>query len=186
MLQIFKRKDENPEPPVNAETLIEVDAFNPIEMDEAQESEIPEPTESTESAETIEPDELTEIEKPEIKSFGITDEFRIEALAFAHGRNITDDQLDIALTMIDDIGKGWSEGGLSLGMLEVIVNGLNFEHAVETARMEGEIAGRNSQIDELFMKQEDSDGLPHLSGKGNIGRNSGSASSIFDLARSSR
>lgn len=181
MLQIFKRKDENPEPPINAETLVEVDMVEPAEIAVTPEIETSDIAEIAEAVEK--PEETAE---PEINSFGITDEFRAEALAFAHGRNIADDQLDIALTMIDDIGKGWGEGGLSLGMLEVIVNGLNFEHAVERARMEGEIAGRNSQIEELFMKQEDSDGLPHLSGKGNIGRSAGSASSIFELARSSR
>lgn len=81
-------------------------------------------------------------------------------------------------------GEAWRDGALTVDLLETVIKGLGFDAAVANAFAEGELQGRNTRIAEEFMKPEDSDGLPHLSGRGNIGSGRKKVSSIFDLARS--
>lgn len=73
------------------------------------------------------------------------------------------------------------EGDYDDAFFEVIAKGADYDRAVEQARIEGEIAGRNTRIDELFDPRQHGDGLPHL---GTIDISATDrAPSIFDVAR---
>ena len=138
-----------------------------------------------ENGETVSDDaessgENAEVEKTEP---GFSPEFEIEARSFAKGRQYPDAQLEEGLSLMREIGMAWIDSALTVEMLEVLIRGLDYERAVAQAAEEGEIRGRNIQIDEKYMRPDDSDGLPHLPGKGNVGRGSRGVSSIFDLAR---
>lgn len=180
MLQIFKKKEIEPEQPFEVEALGECQENESETFEEVVESATAEPEENTQ------PDDQTEGEPSEATPIGFTDEFEENSKAYAAGRNVPEGELKAALRWIRDIGEGWNNGDLTTEMLEICLNGVCYRQDLEDARLEGEIAGRNARIEELYITPEESDGLPHFASKGNIGNASGNLSSIFDLARSSR
>lgn len=192
MLQIFKKKDEVANPPVGIETLIEPqeeDLFNPPEGygGNAEATDYPETMADTGNSGKQEAAEESAVDSAEIdgQQSGITEEFVRNAKAYAMGRDIPEGELNDALDMLQSIGEAWTGGKLDLEMFETVLNGIIFHSAMEKARSEGEIAGRNARIEELYLQPEESDGLPHPISSGNA-TGSGNATSIFDLARSSR
>lgn len=75
--------------------------------------------------------------------------------------------------------------GLQTGeLLDTLWRGLDYERAVEEARIAGEVEGRNATIDELEAEERGSDGVPHP-GTGCSPR-AVKAQSIFDLAAAAR
>ena len=103
---------------------------------------------------------------------------------FARDKNIKDSDLEAGINAMKEIRDGWMSGELTTEMLALVMRGLEYEKAVKEAREAGEIAGRNRQIEEKYMRPIESDGLPHLAGA-NVRKNSTRISSIFDLARQS-
>lgn len=184
MLRILRKREELPEPPIGAEALVELpDDAMAFDVNDEEEEQSRETTD--ENGETVADDaescgENISSAKEEI---GFSPEFEIEARAFAKGRQYPDAQLEEGLSLMREIGMAWTDSALTVEMLEVLIRGLDYERAVAQAAEEGEIRGRNTQIDEKYMRPDDSDGLPHLPGKGNVGRGSRGVSSIFDLAR---
>lgn len=110
--------------------------------------------------------------------------FMTLAQTFAKERNIEDSDLEAGIKVLKDIRDGWVSGELTADMLALVMRGLEYDKAVKEAREAGEIAGRNTQIEEKYMRPIESDGLPHLAGS-NVRKNSTRISSIFDLARQS-
>lgn len=104
------------------------------------------------------------------------------ASAFARGRGMPSEELDSAMAELRRIGEGWRNGTPDVGMLETVIKGLDYDRAVAVASRDGEIRGRNAGIEETYMRPEESDGLPHLSG-GGTARSGKRVASIFDLAR---
>lgn len=74
------------------------------------------------------------------------------------------------------------EGIISEETAMVIARGMDYERAVAQARLEGEVTGRNSRIEERLLSEAETDGVPHPGcGQGTSRR--GKTTSIFDLAR---
>ncbi|MDE7438254.1 MAG: hypothetical protein K2M93_07185 [Muribaculaceae bacterium] len=110
------------------------------------------------------------------------EKFEAMAKAFATERNIAESDMEAGIKVLKDIRDGWMSGELTTDMLALVMRGLEYDKAVKEAREAGEIAGRNTQIEEKYMRPIESDGLPHLAGS-NVRKNSTRISSIFDLAR---
>ncbi len=181
MLKILKRKDERQDESrekgnvaVLEETPLGREMLEPVVEKEEDTAENADETEQVE----------TEGEAQEDRSCGITVEFQMAAESFAKGGGVDPERLEEALAFMQRTGEAWRDGALTVDLLETVIKGLGFDAAVANAFAEGELQGRNTRIAEEFMKPEDSDGLPHLSGRGNIGSGRKKVSSIFDLARS--
>lgn len=67
-------------------------------------------------------------------------------------------------------------------LMKILTRGLDYVNAVEEARKEGEIAGRNARIEQLIAEETAGDGVPHPS-IGSGGLDTHRAPSIFDIAR---
>ncbi len=188
MLKILKKKDEKSEkmeetneiPPLNAERLI--DESDTVVPDEENEPENDAVEENAAVEIKEEKGERGETAKEEIQE-GMTPEFRLIAESFAKGKGLPAERLEQGMEMLEKFGKAWRNGNMTVELLEVALRGLDYERAVAQAYSEGELKGRNTQIEEKYMRPEDSDGLPHPSGHGNSGRSARRVSSIFDLAR---
>lgn len=165
----FKRK--------NPEATVEVPAEETLPMNPETKNEESENLKNSEinSKENIELDGKAE------KSGNFNESFLSEAKAYAKGKQIGNDQLDSALAFLNTIRKA---GECDIEMLECIIHGLDYSRAVSAAYNEGELQGRNTQIEEKYMRPQQSDGMPHPGGNGAANRSSRKTSSIFDLARS--
>lgn len=108
------------------------------------------------------------------------DPFMNEALAFAKGRGLSEEAVADAMAFMDKVKKAEVR---DLPMLEVVLNGLDYKRAVDAAFADGELQGRNRQIEEKYMRPLESDGLPHPGIYGAAPKNTRRATSIFDLAR---
>lgn len=89
-----------------------------------------------------------------------------------------------ALTEILNIAADLANGIIARDVLGLVNRGLCFDAAVEAARTEGELAGRNAAIVEQMDREDEEavdDGLPHLTS--GLSRGSLSPSSLFDIAR---
>ncbi len=139
-------------------------------------------------------DEPVETVVPEIKEESENEEnsecqdsgdvFLAEARAYAKGKGIDEEQLQAALKFIGNLRELGEDETPAIEVLETVLCGLDYNRAVSEARAKGELDGRNRQIEEVYMRPADSDGLPHLGGGGAVRRKTGSMNSIFDLARS--
>lgn len=68
-------------------------------------------------------------------------------------------------------------------LIKILTRGLDYDKAIEAARKEGEVAGRNAKIEQLMAEENAGDGVPHPAvGSGGLDTRRGP--SIFDLARS--
>lgn len=105
-----------------------------------------------------------------------------KAIAFSEEKGINRSDIEEGLRVLREIRDGWSNGSLTTDMLTLVMKGLEYDVAVKAAREEGEIEGRNKQIDEKYMHPVESDGVPHLVNRYKT-VNSSRISSIFDLAR---
>lgn len=89
-----------------------------------------------------------------------------------------------ALTEILNIAADLADGIIARDVLGLVNRGLCFDAAVEAARTEGELAGRNAAIIEQMDRDDEEavdDGLPHLTS--GLSRGSLSPASLFDIAR---
>lgn len=141
------------------------------------------------AVETAESEEQNEIngEKPVEEAVDYVacspiEKFRSQAEAFARGKGLDEEELNRGLEQLRIIGEGWQTSMLTLDMVDLLIKGIRYDNDVENAAAEGEIRGRNAVIEEEFMKEPESDGLPHLRSGGSVGK-SGKINTIFDLAR---
>lgn len=161
----------------NSEELIEEEI-----MKEEKEEEIM-PIKGNESENSNAIKEIIE-EVSESEEVNPEEKFAEIAQTFAKERGIEDADLEAGMKALREIRDGWQSGELTTDMLALVMRGLEYDKAVKEAREAGEIAGRNNQIEEKYMRPIESDGLPHLAGS-NVRKNSARVASIFDLARQS-
>lgn len=78
--------------------------------------------------------------------------------------------------------QNWLESQNEESLFALLIKGSEFDTAVEQARKEGEVIGRNARIEQLLAEERAGDGVPHPSaGSGSF--DSRQEPSIFDLAR---
>lgn len=180
MLKILKKREEKPE---RKEEAVEADILQAEQVADVGETVIVEPNSPDEIGEIEETETVEELPQEEEKPEGVTPGFREEAESFAKGKELPSERLEEGIGMLKNIGEAWREGELTVELLDVVLRGLDYDKALGKAFAEGELKGRNTQIEEEYMRPEDSDGLPHPQGKGNAGRSAHRVASIFDLAR---
>ncbi len=180
MLKILKKREDRPER--KEETVDSVIQAAEMAAEEVQ-PENTEPYQPDEIGEIAMQEDIVETPGEEERQEGVTPEFRLEAESFAKGKELPSERLEEGIGMLKNIGEAWREGELTVELLDVVLRGLDYDKALGKAFAEGELKGRNTQIEEEYMRPEDSDGLPHPQGKGNAGRSAHRVASIFDLAR---
>lgn len=82
---------------------------------------------------------------------------------------LTDEQVGDAMNTLQEISMNMIVGKIPVDVLKMIFNAKNYDKAVETAGMEGEVRGRNAKIREQLRKRNSSDGVPSMSGKNTAG-----------------
>lgn len=165
MINFRKKK---PEEAVEKADVIEVADVIDV-ADEANEAEA---ADVTEVADVTEEDLAAAEEK-----------FMQEVQAFAKGKGVDDAQLQESIDFIRGIRELKKDEFPTVEAVDLILRGFDFERAAAEARIAGELEGRNKQIEEVYMRPAEGDGLPHLGGSGSVRRTSRSLNSIFDLAR---
>lgn len=180
MLKILKKREEKPE---RKEEAIEADLLQAEQIEDVGEAVIVEPNSSDEIGKIEETETVEELPQEEKKPEGVTRGFRQEAESFAKGKELPAERLEAGIEMLKKIGEAWRTGELTVELLDVALRGIDYDDAVAKAFADGELKGRNTQIEEKYMRPEDSDGLPHPSGKGSASRSARRVASIFDLAR---
>lgn len=166
----FRKKKENPEEEQDVDL-----------ADNLENAGMTDDSEMAENAETVK--EMPDISgKPDPED--AEDVFMAEAEAYVRGKGIDESQLRDALDFIEGLRKLKDNEHPTLEMLETVLQGIDYSRAISEAKAEGELAGRNRQIEEVYMRPEATDGLPHLGDSGAVRKNNRSMTSIFDLARS--
>lgn len=177
MLRIRKKKELcEPQEEIREEMGITIPERVESETEEIPVLTISEPVDEPEELPVKNPDETEE------KSV-FNEIFRAQAEAYGKGKGLETGQLDEALETLENIGNQLRNGEVTMETLDLVVRGLEFDRAVAAAEAAGELRGRNSQIEEKYMKPVESDGVPHLGSNGNGGRRADRIASIFDLAR---
>lgn len=85
--------------------------------------------------------------------------------------NLTDDDIDEAMTFLIGIMKDGIIGLFSADSIRMAVKAIRHDNDVAQADQEGEIRGRNTKIEEKLRKNGRSDGTANLSGKNGGGTN---------------
>ena len=75
-----------------------------------------------------------------------------ELSAFAEEKGLTDEQAVEVFEKVNQIGFDVIEGKYSRESFEMAYNAMHYAEDVETARKEGEVAGRNTKIEERLSK----------------------------------
>lgn len=103
---------------------------------------------------------------------------------FQEEEGLSDEEIDEVMTRYMEIADNLLEGRFTKEDVKMVKNALNYDSAVADAAKDGEKRGRNSKIKEQWKKPK-GDGLPNLGG-GSDAKESGPASSIFELANQAR
>ncbi len=175
-----RRKEEVVQPPVEKEEesvenlMIQPEA--PDTQEEVEDTPIEIVDYNNEEEEPAEEEESTEEDNN-----GITEGFLREAEAFATGKGLNEAEFKEAIDGLKGIRD--KNAVVDIAMLEKVIKAINYDRDVAAAYNKGEIAGRNTKIEQLYMQPEKTDGLPHPKGN-NPSSSRRAATSIFDLARS--
>lgn len=102
------------------------------------------------------------------------------------GRRPLPDEWQEAFGLLFAMVSDLAEGVISPASAETLLRAVSFDRAVETARREGEIAGRNVRIEEQLRSPIAGDGLPSLQGSRSATPRRRRSDSIFDLAEQAR
>lgn len=90
-----------------------------------------------------------------------------ELVAFAEEKGLSDEQAAEVWGKVNQIGFDVIEGKYSRESYEMVYNAMNYTSDVETARKEGEVAGRNARIEErLATVDRPSEMPPAVGGQG--------------------
>lgn len=95
----------------------------------------------------------------------------------------TDEQVDAVMEQLAQISKDYIMGKFTTETLEMISKAINYDSDIETAQIEGEVAGRNAKIDEKLRRAGRGDGMPSLGGKGESVRGGRKKTDLGALAR---
>lgn len=98
-------------------------------------------------------------------------------------RGLSDENVDAAMDMILHIASEAILGKFSPETIDLALKATGYDAAVDNARTEGQIAGRNQKIDEQLRKPKSGDGMPVMGGTSGGNRGSGQKESLFDVAR---
>jgi len=79
--------------------------------------------------------------------------------------NLTDDQVDEAMTLIMTIANNAIVGKFTPETIDMAMKAINHDLDVAAAEHVGEVRGKNAKIDEKLRKQTGGDGIPALGGK---------------------
>ena len=90
-----------------------------------------------------------------------------DLVAFASEKGISDEQATQVFEKVNQIGFDVIEGKYTREAYEMAYNAMNYASDVETARKEGEVAGKNAKIEEKLAKVEKPiDMPPSVGGQG--------------------
>lgn len=187
MIKILKKK-ENREMPVEDFTQpMEHEVKKSGETDENMPEEITD-IQPKEERETIfgteeKPSAEEGSETPRETSAGFSIEMLTGIKEYAAKENIPDETKEKVIEIIREIGESWENGGLTLDHFMEILKCVEYDDKIVKAFADGELKGRNEQIEEKYMHPEESDGLPHPFGGSSIAGNRREITTIFDLAR---
>lgn len=82
--------------------------------------------------------------------------------------NLTDEQMDAAYGLLLSIAKNVTSGVFAPDQIMMAVKALGYESAVAEAKEEGEITGRNDQIENRLRTGKRTDGMPGFQGEGRM------------------
>lgn len=91
-----------------------------------------------------------------------------------------------AFALLFSIVADMANGVITPASAETLLHAVSFPREVETARREGEIAGRNARIEEQLRTPVRSDAVPSLQGSRSAAPPRPRTQSIFDLAGQAR
>ena len=83
--------------------------------------------------------------------------------------NLTDDQVDEAMTLLITIVKDGIVGKFSADSIHMAMKAINHDADVTNANQEGLVQGKNTKIEEKLRKPKQGDGLANLDGSNNKG-----------------
>lgn len=104
---------------------------------------------------------------------------------FISGRRPSADDWNAVFAILFSIVSDAADGVISTATAETLLRAVSFERAVGIALHEGEVKGRNAQIEEKILSPAKNDGVPSLQGAGR-GYTPCRSKSIFDLAGEAR
>lgn len=81
----------------------------------------------------------------------------------------TDEQIGKAMDFLQGVAMNMIVGKITPEVVKMALNAMDYDKAVETASMEGELRGRNTKIQEKLRKREKGDGVPQMGGKNGAG-----------------
>ena len=102
---------------------------------------------------------------------------------YQKGNGLTDDEIDTICAAWLQIVREGVMGKLTTETISLIANALNHDTDVETAREEGNVAGKNTKIVEKIRRPKQGDGIETLNGRNGRPMSGSGRKSIFDLAR---
>lgn len=151
--------------------------------DESEESEKSNFDDSKEAEETKEADEAGDAKEADEadKAVEIDEEELLKALEEMGPEGFADVEKEAVASLALRILEEGKMGAFSKETLEMLHGAVALERMVAEADKEGEIRGRNAQIEEQVAMENSDDGLPHLSSIS--GASPRRVASIFDLAR---
>lgn len=101
-------------------------------------------------------------------------------------RGISDETMDAAGDLIMRIANEAMVGKLTEETINMALQAVTHDADVTNARSEGEVAGRNANIEAKLRKPNKGDGTPNLAGSNNAPTRKTSSRSMFDLADEAR
>ncbi|MBD5188701.1 hypothetical protein HDR61_05275 [bacterium] len=101
-------------------------------------------------------------------------------------RGLSDEEIDSAVDLLMEIANNAIMGKFNRESLEMALKALHHDSAVENARAEGKIEGKNERAVETLRKPKRGDGLPRIGGNNNSVRSPQAMNSIFSIAEQAR
>ncbi len=101
-------------------------------------------------------------------------------------KGLSDETVDAAMDLVLQMANEALVGKFSRETIETALDALNRDADINSARSEGEIAGRNAKIEEKLRKQKSGDGMPTIAGANNSVSREKKAMSIFDYANAAK
>lgn len=84
---------------------------------------------------------------------------------YASEKGIPDEKIDEAMETLATINRDYMLGKITPETVELMLKAINYEADIETAAMEGEVAGRNAKIEEKLRKSKKGDGTAQIGSK---------------------
>lgn len=177
-------------------SVIEFAGADSVDSDVNEDSVLPEVSES--SVDTICPEESDgrpecesgeseETEGLEESAEGSEESVENAIDAYMEGADVSREDIDEALHKMKEIAAVSASGKFNAGCVEFMLRALHYDSALEKARMEGIIEGRNQQIVESFrdIRAKEGEEIPLFHGMAGIGSGR-KEETIFDIAKKAK